>query len=724
MTIINPDQVTGGQAETLPVNNYTNIVAYNCIQTFYVDPDVVAKSSACSLTSVDLYFKPLKGATGTTVPSVQIGICEVENDEPNLAKVYTESIVNVTSDQINYGFDDASVLTNFKFPKPFQIQTGKWYGIVVVFPANAWFEMWVNKQGDALVGTNRASSGSNSVKDGKFYQSGQYVEGSSNVFKALSDTDLKFAVKVAKYTSNTASVTIYNKNYEFFTLNARNGTFIGGEYVYANTANATGTIAVSSGNNIIKGTGTTFTSLVVGDYITAVSNATHHQVLQIASISNSTYMIVDDKPRWSNAVSNYKIAPVGKVYYKNELADALYLVDSSANTGLKFTAGQYIVGDISNTSANVKSIDAVAVHRFNYKAPVTLPASAELTCDWVFSYSNGTNYIIDTSKSKKVDFRLEAIQDVNRYSGRVISRSLEVAEANLHGALRKSARFLKSLTIKKPTDEIYVTPSVPADELDVLIYKNECGNIYLTTDANTVSIDSEVAGNGLADARHITSKVTFANNRFAEDVRMYMTAYRPTGTDIKVYAKLQNSADTETFDEKSWTPLTYIENGTKFSSTEDESDLIEYELGLPQYSPAANTLSGTFTSNGTAIIAYSGTDANTYIKPNDVFRYYSPTFADNWQVAVCTASNTTTITAGDLIGSNTNVLGSGFKVDRLKYYNAAFNNIQTDNVCRYYSTSLVEYDKFDSMQIKIVFLAEQPNKCAKVDQVQVIGVSA
>jgi hypothetical protein len=191
-----------------------------------------------------------------------------------------------------------------------------------------------------------------------------------------------------------------------------------------------------------------------------------------------------------------------------------------------------------------------------------------------------------------------------------------------------------------------------------------------------------------------------------------------------VYAKLQNSSDPETFDEKSWTPLTYVDNGANYSSTEDETNLIEYELGLPEYSPTANTLAGTFTSNGTNIIAYSATDANTHILPNDVFRFYSPLFKDNWQVAVCTDSNNTTITAGALIGSNTNVLGSGFKVDRLKYYNTAFNNIQTDNVSRYYSKSLVEYDKFDSMQIKIVFYADTPNKVPKIDQIQVIGVSA
>ena len=714
------------------MTSYSSIKTYNCIQTFFVDPDVVGKSSTCSLSSIDLYFKPKPGAgsSGTVLPGVQIAVCEVDNDEPNLSKVYSESVVSVASNLINYGFDDASVLTNFKFRNPLRIQTGKFYGIVVIFPANEYFEVWTNKQGDAIVGTNTPSPGSNAVKDGKFYQSGIFVAGASNTYRPLSDTDLKFAVRVARFTSNTATVQVFNKDYEFLKIGSKTGTFIGGELVYGVTANGTGTIAVTQGNNTIRGTSTSFDTLTVGTYITAVSNATHHQTFQIADIVSNTELEVSDLPRWANSVSNYQITPAGKVFFKNELENTMYLVDSSAaNATFKFSANQQIIGDISNTTATITSVDVVAVDRFNYKAPVSLPAAAELTGTYVFAYANSTNYILDTNKAKNIDFNVTGIQDIKDYSALIVSRSLEVSNTFLSATRQKSVVFTKNLKIKRAANStaagIYDTPSIPATELDVFVYKNLCGNTYLTTDANTVSIDSEVAGSGLADARHITRKISFANNRFAEDVRLFITAYRPATTDVKVYAKLHNSAsDSETFDEKSWTPLVYIENETQFSSSENPQDFIEYELGLPAYADAANTLPGTFTSNGTNVIAYSGSDANTYIRPNDVFRYYNPIVGDNWQVAVCTASNTTTITAGALIGSNTNVLGSGFKVDRLKYYQTAFNNIQTDNVSRYYTKSLVEVDKFDSMQIKIVFLANNPNLVPKVDTLQAIGVSA
>ena len=106
-----------------------------------------------------------------------------------------------------------------------------------------------------------------------------------------------------------------------------------------------------------------------------------------------------------------------------------------------------------------------------------------------------------------------------------------------------------------------------------------------------------------------------------------------------------------------------------------------------------------------------------------MIKIYNPLLPQNYIVAVVAAANTSTITLGRAIANN-NVVGSGFKVDRLKYYNVAFNNNTNDNVARYYSSSLVEYDKFDSMQIKIVMLADTTYKVPKVDQIQVIGVSA
>ena len=72
----------------------------------------------------------------------------------------------------------------------------------------------------------------------------------------------------------------------------------------------------------------------------------------------------------------------------------------------------------------------------------------------------------------------------------------------------------------------------------------------------------------------------------------------------------------------------------------------------------------------------------------------------------------------------TNVAGSGLKIDKVKYPNIAFNNVNNTNISRYYNSTLAEFDTFDTMQIKVVMLSNTTYKVPKLDQIQVLGVSA
>jgi hypothetical protein len=314
------------------------------------------------------------------------------------------------------------------------------------------------------------------------------------------------------------------------------------------------------------------------------------------------------------------------------------------------------------------------------------------------------------------------------------SRSLEVDNTNLpqDDALdsagfrinRPSAVVNTTMTVSVSNVELYIAPSIDQPQLDMFVITNVVSNTYTTTDANSVVIDSEVAGPYLAESKHITTKVSFANNRFAEDVRVFMTAYRPANTDIKVYARVHNSADPDAFDDRAWTPLEYKENADRYSSKDDQGDLVEYELGLPSYADSANVLPGTFTTtlNSNNAVA-GGVTPSSYLASGDVVKLYNPLIPQDYIIDVVTTATSSAVQLATDITDN-NVVGSGFKIDRLKYYNTAFNNITNDNVCRYYNSSLVTFDKFNAMQIKIVFLADNTYVAPKVDQIQVLGVSA
>jgi hypothetical protein len=83
-------------------------------------------------------------------------------------------------------------------------------------------------------------------------------------------------------------------------------------------------------------------------------------------------------------------------------------------------------------------------------------------------------------------------------------------------------------------------------------------NISLVTTDNVdsncvVSIPAETdPSGGPATARYITKTVKLAPEFSAGDLRVYLTAIKPFGSNIYVYYKVRNSYDNQTIDEKRW----------------------------------------------------------------------------------------------------------------------------------------------------------------------------
>lgn len=93
---------------------------------------------------------------------------------------------------------------------------------------------------------------------------------------------------------------------------------------------------------------------------------------------------------------------------------------------------------------------------------------------------------------------------------------------------------------------------------------------------------SEENNNNLKFAsRYISKNVVLADGQDAEDIRLYLTAYRPANTDLLVYVRILNGEDPGAFDNKSWTLLNQITSPGLLSSTANKDDLIEIEYGFP-----------------------------------------------------------------------------------------------------------------------------------------------
>lgn len=251
---------------------------------------------------------------------------------------------------------------------------------------------------------------------------------------------------------------------------------------------------------------------------------------------------------------------------------------------------------------------------------------------------------------------------------------------------------------------------------------------------------------GKADAKFITKKVSFDAGKYAEDIVAFLTVYRPTGTDIKLFARIHNSNDLDAFDDKDWT-LLEVTDGNIYSSSSDPTNYIQMTFGFPQYPNTALTFAGTVSVADVANLTVTGSgttfssNATANLHVNDLIKIYSPLFPTDhyWITVVSSVANDSSFTITDPI-ANTGVIGSGLKLDllgrvgntsspQIGYPFQAFNNQPNENVVRYYTSGMSPVDTYDTMQLKIVLLSNSnitssSQSIPKVDDIRVVGVSA
>jgi hypothetical protein len=691
-----------------------------------VNPQTVANAPEVMLTSIDVFFKakPVRGATvsGAVAPTVNAWICEVENDSPFETRQLRNSMTLIQYDLINTS-QDASAATVIGFQDPVRLATGKHYGLVLKFN-DPGFDVWQNVLGDRLVTdgqiTNTLSVGSRGTHGGKLY-----VPTNTSAHRSLSDRDLKFKVKVARYTANNITISLVNKDYEFFTIdNTNTGAFIGGEYIYQDIANASGTVTVSTNSLNVIGVATTFTNLLGGAKILVQSGGSK-QILSVNAITNATHMTIASLPAFSASGIGYKVPPVGLAYNIDYPKNKLILVDSTANTTNKFAvSGGRIIGERSGATANIASIDRYPVDNFKPSFLIGNPSGSTFTLN--YRIANSANQLSSTS----TNINLLQTND-STTTGYILSRSVEVDGSNLFGDRKKSV--VANLNIAVSTAEIdrFSVPYATTRELDFYFYQNDINNVY--TETRTVGLssianyDTETGSNGLAKSKYVSKVIKFAQDKYAEDIVVYLTGYRPAGTEIKVYAKIHNAADRESFQSKAWTPLVLKDNIDRFSST-DPNDMYEFTYGFDTAPELQAALPGTgsITLNSNTITTTNNHSAT--VTAGDLIRIRDQDFG-NHEVFVVSAANTTAIETYRNIATSTLVFASrptksDIVIDKLKYRNVAWNNVENDNTVRYVNSEYVEFDRYTSMQIKIVLLAAQSHIVPKVETVGVVGVSA
>lgn len=488
---------------------------------------------------------------------------------------------------------------------------------------------------------------------------------------------------------------------------------------------AKGLVSISANSTTVSGVGTQFSAQFNTNangankvpMVVQWSNSTSYgrEVLWPNNIINATSMTVRNAPFTTNAVAIPLTTPVGKVVSVDQTRRLIVLDRSTANGTSSNTAWQNVFSSpsyfaqsrviVGTQSYATALIDQIVDISMNSLQPVVSATSIQGTS---LSFSANTT----TSTYTDVDYPTISTSATKYFTNNeliVASRTNEINRFGGNKSLTLTANLVASNTR-------FNSPVLDFENMNAL-----AGSYALSATAS-----NEYTNYGTALAKSVSKPVILGDGNDAEDLQVYLTAYKPLGTEIKVYAKLLSASDTESFDSKYWTPLLQTSDVKVYSDPTNTNDYKEFTYTIPTDPIQLRNLSlitingsPTFTST-TGNVNYSNFGNNPgpvlFLVASDA----SP-IPSNYQIVQFAnlVNNTTISVTANITLANT----TSATLSSLLYPYTAFKNSLNQNIVTYYNTDGSAHTTFKQYAIKIVMLSSNNALVPKIRDSRVIALS-
>lgn len=545
-------------------------------QTFFIKSGMGLGSDTVFVSKIDLYFKRKSNINGLTVE-----LREVVNGYPSY-NVLTFSKVHLTPSEVLTS-DDASVETTVTFKAPVRLDVEKEYAVVVIpDAADPDYLIFTSKVGgvDLTPGANQGLPIVQDWGDGVLFTSTN-----NRAWKSYQDEDIKFTLYRHNFNASSGSITLTNDDHEFISVSDNIGRFKVGETVYTletRDGSTSANVSVVSGNNQISGTNLSAT-YSAGDFILLSNGSTNRQIFKVIS-ANSTVIVSDQPASFTNTLNGSPITMGILRHYDFRYPDFVILEESSATSTRKFTAADTIYGFDSAAAATVDSVDNI---EFSYIQPMI-----NRTNDSVTATTLSGTFVDPTNPSNT--YNLPMLFNDKALFGKtgmvVYSKSNDIARS-------KTLDLTVSMT---NSSNVTSSPFIDIETASILAYQWK-----ITNDSATTS-------------KYISKTVELAENLDAEDFRVYVTGYRPRGTDIKVYIKPQAADDPTVFDTNDWIELDLTGGINLYSSISNVNDFKEYVYQVAEADKNAGVI--TYTNDIGTFEGYRRFAIKIELHSEDIFK--------------------------------------------------------------------------------------------------------
>ena len=507
--------------------------------------------NGCFLKSIKLFFKQKAPSSDISVP-VMLSIVSTENGLPTEKKLdYSTSIVYTrdirTSNTPHYL--DSSTWTEFGFPAPVYIQPDVLYAFTIKAPTND-YEVWCSTMGDdanpsSVKNLPTDATPANPAKISKTPFIGNvFLSQNGLTWSPELNSCLMFTIDRCKFdTSATRDIqfVVPKKLPEsFLTIDS---------YGYYANANSFLPAFVNTSNEKL--------------YVDAFNVSTSDFLPTTTTLNYSyTSTLTDGTTTSSTDISPGKYGSVMPVDILLSDGNGKRVLDPNTHTSFSVNAS---LSSLNDAVSPIITDAATAVYAIR-----NVINDCGLTSDQITIVSGGAGYNANTTSI--------TFSEPTGLNGVQATGTVTVANGEII-----------SINVVSPGSGYIETPSLTI------------------TDANTtpgsgvsVAIVGETSSSGgNAVAKYVTKKVTLNTDYESGDLNVYLTAYRPVGSDIHVYYKIQNKNDDQLFKDSAWQLMTPI-NSTDSLFSANRQDLYEYA-----FAPGTN-------GGAQGYVSYISTNGNTY----------------------------------------------------------------------------------------------------------------
>jgi hypothetical protein len=600
-------------------------------QTFLVTGRQTAKinTTGMYLTKFDLYF-----ATKDPTLSVIVELREVDNLTGNITNrtlPYARAII--PADDINVS-SDASAPTPVYFPAPVYLADETEYAILVA-PAgsNPNVTVWTAVLGEADIktGTRVAQQPASGFL---------FTSANDRHYIPVENEDLKFTAYYAEFdTSVTGNLIVKNPNFDRMTIANTTGALSRiGEVVHGQTR-IVGSFTIAAGNTTAINTHIANNSayaqgITSGATASIVKFSPNSLVLRDVSretkfkggekirirIANTVTRNGNTGEIKGTGTATSATYPLGRVYYYNStdyantrliLANTSYVNSGPAFANNRiFLANTYIKGQSNGYNARIVSFVNITMDNINLITNMILPSNNDVQAYAKFATSTSAR----DSSFFKININGDTEFSAPRY---ILTRSVESNTA-ASSATMATDRSVEVKYVLNGQNRA-ASPAIDLDRLSLYSTHN-----LISTNAAIGSSEDYVTSGGNSQTRYITRTVTLADGQDAEDLRVYLTAYKPSGSNIYVYYKVLHADDSDTMAQARWIPMDLdagqgLTPATTYSSSEDKNNFIELAYKVPAYSATSGSPYKFGANNSTGVIEYRNTGKARF----STFKYFT-----------------------------------------------------------------------------------------------------